>query len=147
MTCFHLCLPRFESGYFFDQSIDAGNHIMCGNGTVKNSTELTSTVQQVLNNLVEATPRIPDFFAATITTVPNSNGSNIYAIAQCLETVTQSGCQDCLESGLRNFQICIPNPNAKIFFAGCFMRYSTSAFFAQNQTTDLSHILKQGKTI
>ncbi|KAI9100275.1 hypothetical protein K1719_024493 [Acacia pycnantha] len=139
------CFLRYESGFFFDQSIDAGNHIRCGNGTVaKNSTELASTVQQVLQNLVEATPRIPGFFAATITPVPNSNASNIYAIAQCLETVTQSGCQDCLESGLRNFQICIPNPNAQIFYAGCYMRYSTSAFFAQNQTTNIKHILKQG---
>ncbi|KAI9100044.1 hypothetical protein K1719_024262 [Acacia pycnantha] len=43
------CFLRYESGFFFDQSIDAGNHIRCGNGTVaKNSTGLASTVQQVL---------------------------------------------------------------------------------------------------
>ncbi|XP_028774942.1 cold-responsive protein kinase 1-like isoform X1 [Neltuma alba] len=138
------CFLRYESSIFFDQSTDGGNHIVCGNPVAKNSTELASTVQQVLKNLVEATPRIPGFFAATITPVPDSKGSNIYAFAQCLETVTQSGCQDCLESGLRNFQICIPNSNAKIFYAGCFMRYSTSAFFTANQTTDIKRILKQG---
>ncbi|XP_054796499.1 cysteine-rich receptor-like protein kinase 2 isoform X3 [Prosopis cineraria] len=138
------CFLRYESSFFYDQSVDGGNHLMCGNRVVKNSTELASTVQQVLKNLELATPRIPGYFAATITQVPNSNGSNIYAFAQCLETLTQSGCQDCLESGLRNFQICLPNSNAKIFYAGCFMRYSTTAFFAANQTTDLKNILKQG---
>ncbi|XP_028796395.1 cold-responsive protein kinase 1-like, partial [Neltuma alba] len=138
------CFLRYESSIFFDQSTDGGNHIVCGNRVAKNSTELASTVQKVLKNLVEAIPRIPGFFAATITPVPNSNNSNIYAIAQCLETLTQSGCQDCLESGFTSFQICLPSSNAKIFYAGCFMRYSTSAFFAANQTTNIKRILKPG---
>ncbi|XP_028797268.1 putative serine/threonine-protein kinase [Neltuma alba] len=38
----------------------------------------------------------------------------------------------------------MPDSNAKIFYAGCFMRYSTSAFFTANQTTDIKRILKQG---
>ncbi|XP_028774940.1 cysteine-rich receptor-like protein kinase 2 [Neltuma alba] len=137
------CFIRYESSSFFDQSTDAGNNINCGNET-RNSTELASTVQQVLRNLEIATPRIPGYFAATKTTVPNSNGSNIYAFAQCVETLTQSGCDNCLNIALRNFQICLPNSNAKTFDFGCFMRYSTTSFFADNQTTNINHFLKQG---
>ncbi|XP_054796495.1 cysteine-rich receptor-like protein kinase 2 isoform X2 [Prosopis cineraria] len=137
------CFLRYESTTFFDQSTDAGNNIHCGNET-KNSTELASTVQQTLKNLEIATPRIAGYFAATKTTVPNSNGSTIYAFAQCVEALTQSGCDNCLNIALRNFQICLPNSNAKAFDFGCFMRYSTTAFFADNQTTDINHILKQG---
>ncbi|XP_028797755.1 cysteine-rich receptor-like protein kinase 2 [Neltuma alba] len=137
------CFLRYESSSFFDQSTDAGNNINCGNET-RNSTELASTVQQVLRNLEIATPRINGYFAATKTTVPNSNGSNIYAFAQCVETLTQSGCDNCLNIALRNFQICLPNSNAKTFDFGCFMRYSTTSFFADNQTTNINHFLKQG---
>ncbi|XP_028797863.1 cysteine-rich receptor-like protein kinase 2 [Neltuma alba] len=136
------CFLRYESSGFFDQNTDAGNNIVCGNKAT-NSTSLASTVEQVLTNLEIATPRIPGFYAATKTQVPNSNTS-IYAIAQCLETLTQSGCQDCLKTGLKNFQICLPNSNAKTYDAGCFMRYSTTAFFADNQTTNIKHFLKQG---
>ncbi|KAK4278125.1 hypothetical protein QN277_016016 [Acacia crassicarpa] len=137
------CFLRYESSGFFDQNTDAGNNIVCGD-KAKNSTELASTVEQVITNLGTATPRIPGYYAATKAPVPNSNGSSIYAFAQCLETLTQSGCQDCLNTGLKNFQICLPNTNAKTYDAGCFMRYSTTAFFADNQTTNIKHFLKQG---
>ncbi|XP_054796500.1 cold-responsive protein kinase 1-like [Prosopis cineraria] len=136
------CFLRYESSGFFDQNTDAGNNIVCGNKP-RNSTELASTVEKVLTDLETATPRIPGFYAATKTQVPNSNTS-IYAFAQCLETVTQSGCQDCLNTGFKNFQICLPNSNAKTYDAGCFMRYSTTAFFADNQTTNIKQFLKQG---
>ncbi|XP_028800643.1 cysteine-rich receptor-like protein kinase 2 [Neltuma alba] len=132
------CFLRYESSGFFDQNTDAGNNIICGNQTIRNTTGLSSTVQQVLTNLDIAAPRISGFYAATKTPVPNSNGSNIYAIAQCIETLTQVGCQDCLNIALRNFQICLPNSNAKTYDAGCFMRYSTTAFFADNQTININ---------
>ncbi|KAI9100075.1 hypothetical protein K1719_024293 [Acacia pycnantha] len=137
------CFLRYESSSFFEQSTDPVNNIHCGNET-RNSTQLASTVQQVLKNLELATPRITGYFAATKTTVPNSNGSNIYAFAQCVENLTQSGCDNCLNIALRNFQICLPNSDAKAFDFGCFMRYSTTAFFADNQTIDINHFLNQG---
>ncbi|XP_028792809.1 cysteine-rich receptor-like protein kinase 42 isoform X1 [Neltuma alba] len=105
---------------------------------------LASTAQEVLTNLNIVIPRIPNFFAATKTPVPNSHGLYIYAFAQCVETVSQSGCQDCLYHALINFHTCLPNSNARAYEAGCFMRYSTNAFFADNQTIDINHFLKQG---
>ncbi|KAI9100150.1 hypothetical protein K1719_024368 [Acacia pycnantha] len=138
------CFLRYESSGFFDQNTDAGNNIICGNHTIRNTTGLASTVQQVLTNLDIATPRITGFYAATKTPVPNSNGTNIYAIAQCVETITQVACQACLNIALRNFQICLPNSNAETYDAGCFMRYSTAAFFADNQTINIRPFLNQG---
>ncbi|KAI9100055.1 hypothetical protein K1719_024273 [Acacia pycnantha] len=96
-----------ESSGFFDHNTDEGNNIVCGNKP-RNSTALASTIEQVLNNLEIATPKIPNFYEATKT------------------------------------QICLPNSNAKTYDAGCFMRYSTTAFFADNQTTNIKHFLKQG---
>ncbi|CAH9127657.1 unnamed protein product [Cuscuta epithymum] len=141
------CFLRYESTTFFDQNTYPANNVVCGN-EVKNSTQLASTVQQVLTNLDIVTPRITGFFAATKTPVPNdsrrNSSSNIYAFAQCVETLSQTGCQDCLKIGLRNFQLCLPSSNAKTFDFGCFMRYSTTPFFADNQTIDIYQFLQQG---
>ncbi|CAH9062893.1 unnamed protein product [Cuscuta europaea] len=141
------CFLRYESTTFFDQNTYPANNVVCGN-EVKNSTQLASTVQQVLTNLDIVTPRITGFFAATKTPVPNDSrhntSSNIYAFAQCVETLSQTGCQDCLKIALRNFQLCLPNSNAKTFDFGCFMRYSTTPFFADNQTIDVYQFLQQG---
>ncbi|CAH9127658.1 unnamed protein product [Cuscuta epithymum] len=138
------CYLRYEGSNFFFESTDAGNHLFCGNRVARSSSELTSTVSQVLSNLATVTPKINGFYAATKTAVPNSNGLNIYAIAQCTETLFESECQSCLNAGLTGFQICLSNSNAIAFYAGCFMRYSTTAFFADNQTTDINKFLKQG---
>jgi hypothetical protein len=93
-------------------------------------------------DLQTATPKIPGYFAATKTQVA---GNAIYAIAQCAETVTESGCLDCLTVGFTNIQGCFPNTDGEAFDAGCFMRYSEKSFFADNQTIDITPFLKQGK--
>ena len=118
--------------------------MVCGNTTSGNYPALfDSTVQQVLLNLQTATPKITDFFAATKTQVHN-NGPFLYAIAQCVDTVTDSGCLDCLKISSSNLQICLPTTDGRAFDAGCFMRYSDTSFFPDNQTTDLTPFLKQG---
>lgn len=135
------CFLRYESNGFFDQTTLPGNSMICGNQTANGATSFTTTAQQVLVDLQTATPKIPGFFAATKTQV---GGNEIYAIAQCAETVTESGCLDCLKVGFNNIQSCLPNTNGRAFDAGCFMRYSVTSFFADNQTIDITHFLKQG---
>jgi hypothetical protein len=66
-------------------------------------------------------------------------------LLQCAETVTESGCLDCLTVGFTNIQGCFPNTDGEAFDAGCFMRYSEKSFFADNQTIDITPFLKQGK--
>lgn len=65
-------------------------------------------------------------------------------MAQCAETVTQTGCRDCLTVAYRNIQGCLPNANGRSIDAACFMRYSETAFFADNQTTDILPFLGRG---
>ncbi|XP_054796502.1 cysteine-rich receptor-like protein kinase 2 isoform X2 [Prosopis cineraria] len=137
------CFLRYESTQEFDQASESWNNIRCGNQTLKDSPALASTVQQVLTNLGTATPRMPGFYAATKTAVPNSNGFSIYAIAQCVETLSQSGCQNCIDTASGKFQTCLTTSNAESYDTGCFMRYSTNAFFSDNQTTDINGFLKK----
>ncbi|XP_061337423.1 cold-responsive protein kinase 1-like [Gastrolobium bilobum] len=137
------CFLRYESGGFFDQTTEPGNGALCGNQTANERTAFSAAGQQVLMNLQIATPRIQGFFAATKTLV---SGGAIYAIAQCVETITESGCLDCLKVGYNNIQSCLPNTDGRAYDAGCFMRYSETPFFADNQTIDISPFLKQGSS-
>lgn len=138
------CFLRYESSDKYELASESWNNIDCGN---QSSTMLaSSTVQQVLTSIIKATPKItPKFYAATKTPIVPHNGSiNIYAMAQCVETLTPSGCQSCLDAALALFQSCLTSPNVRSYDTGCFMRYSTTAFFADNQTTDINAFLKQG---
>ncbi|KAI9100281.1 hypothetical protein K1719_024499 [Acacia pycnantha] len=123
---------RYESSSFFDQTTQPGNSMACGNQTSRDNTTFDSTVQQVLINLKRATPRITGLFAATKAQVPNK-GPTSYAIAQCVGTITQSGCLDCLTVGYNNLKTCLPTLEGRPFDAGFFMRYSTIPFFPDNR--------------
>lgn len=135
-------LLRYESAGFFDQTTLAGNSMICGNQTAVVASDFNTSAQQVLKDLQIATPKISGFFAATKTQV---SGAAIYAIAQCAKTVSESGCLDCLTVGYNNIEVCLPNTEGRAFDAGCFMRYSETAFFADNQTIDITPFLQQGR--
>ncbi|KAL2333158.1 hypothetical protein Fmac_014371 [Flemingia macrophylla] len=135
------CFLRYETNGFFDQTTMPGNSMICGNKRAGGATAFNTTAQQVLKDLQIATPKITGYFAATKTQLA---GGAIYAIAQCAETVTESGCLDCLTVGYDNIHGCLPNTNGTAFDAGCFMRYSETAFFADNQTIDITPFLRKG---
>ncbi|XP_027931027.1 cold-responsive protein kinase 1-like [Vigna unguiculata] len=137
------CFLRYESAGFLDQTTLPGNSMICGNQTAVGATDFNTTAQQVLKDLQIATPKITGFFAATKTQVA---GAAIYAIAQCAETVSESGCLDCLTVGYNNIHVCLPNTEGRAFDAGCFMRYSETAFFSDNQTIDITPFLQQGSS-
>ncbi|XP_027337521.1 cold-responsive protein kinase 1-like [Abrus precatorius] len=136
------CFFRYESEGFYDQSTDLGNGVSCGNQTAHERDVFSAIGRQVLMNLQIATPKIKGFFAATKTPVVGVGA--IYAIAQCIQTITPSGCSDCLRVDYNNMHTCLPNTNGRAYDAGCFMRYSTTPFFADNQTIDINPYLKQG---
>jgi len=76
-----------------------------------------------------------------------ANGTAIYAVAQCVETATEDKCLSCMQIGFNNLESCLPNTEGRAYDAGCFMRYSTTPFFADNQTIDIAPYLKQGKVV
>ncbi|XP_028773230.1 cysteine-rich receptor-like protein kinase 2 [Neltuma alba] len=140
------CFLRYETSAFFDQTTATFNAVSCGGDQTKGEAfTFTSSVQQVLMNLQTTTPTITGFHAATKTQVPN-NGPIIYAFAQCIETVTQSGCSNCLNTASSNMPTCLPNSGGKAFADWCFMRYSTTSFFPDNQTISITLLKKQGSS-
>lgn len=99
---------------------------------------------KVLSNLQTATPKIKGYYAATTEQVLGSN-TTVYAVAQCAETVSEFECQNCMNVAYENIKSCPPRSGARAIDAGCFMRYSNTPFFQNNQTTKLSKYLKHGK--
>ncbi|XP_022642677.1 cold-responsive protein kinase 1-like isoform X1 [Vigna radiata var. radiata] len=137
------CFLRYESNRFYDQTNEIGSGVSCGNisSTV---TDFKAAGQQALMDLQTAVPKTRDFYAATKTLV--AGGSAVYAVAQCVETATEINCQNCMQVGYNNLQSCLPNTEGRAYDAGCFMRYSTTPFFADNQTTNIAPYLKKGNS-
>ncbi|KAH1082891.1 hypothetical protein J1N35_022652 [Gossypium stocksii] len=136
------CFLRYESNNFYDQSTQEGHSMICGNESASEPNSFQATVQDVLANLQVATPKIKGYFAATTKKVGDSGGNaTVYGMAQCIETITKIGCHDCMQVVSTDIQRCPPNTNGRAVDVGCFLRYSNSPFFADNQTTDITPFL------
>jgi hypothetical protein len=139
-------LFRYESSGLYEQTTLPGNAGICGNTTTSQSPAFSAAVKEVLADLQVATPRIKGFFAASKKQVVGGVGNaTVYAVAQCVETVTEKGCQDCLTVAVGNADLCLPGGVARAVDAGCFLRYSDTPFFADNQTTNITPFLGNGE--
>ncbi|KAK1324573.1 Cysteine-rich receptor-like protein kinase 42 [Acorus calamus] len=114
------CFLRYESNSFFDQTTLPGNVGLCSNRTVAaGAVAFDSAAVTLLSDLAEATPKIRGYFAAAA----GGGGTAVYGAAQCTETVSESGCGDCLAVALRNIKSCPPDAEGRAVDAGCFMRF------------------------
>ncbi|GKV22648.1 hypothetical protein SLEP1_g32499 [Rubroshorea leprosula] len=134
------CFLRYESNNFYDQSTQEGHSMICGNQTASNPTSFNAAVGGLLNDLQAATPRINGYFAASKKEV--SGNITVYGVAQCIETISESGCRGCMAVVYSDIQQCPPKSDGRAMDVGCFLRYSESPFFADNQTTDIAPFLK-----
>ncbi|KAJ4803354.1 cysteine-rich RECEPTOR-like kinase [Rhynchospora pubera] len=130
------CMLRYESNSFFDQGTQVGNTQLC-NGSANGVEGSAAEIKVIVQDLVEAVPKISGYAAAV-------EKDGVYTYAQCVETVTRSTCQQCLQVAQGNIDNCLPNAFGRGIDAGCFMRYSNVRFFETNQTTDLTPYLKSG---
>lgn len=140
---FFFFLFRYESNPFFDETTRPGNTGICNNKNVSKANAFNASVEELLTDLLTATPKINGFFGATKKQVVGENAS-VYGVAQCVETVTRTGCEDCLKVAYGNLEGCLPDSGGSAVDSGCFLRYSSTAFFTDNQTTHLEPFLKNG---
>lgn len=134
---------RYESSNFFDQSTQEGAFGSCGNQTVRDSSAFQTALSELLVDLQVATPKINGYFAASKRAVAGTS-EEAYAISQCVETISESGCKQCLQVAYGNLQRCLTSTVGWAVDVGCFVRFSDSPFFADNQTTDITSFLKTG---
>ncbi|KAB2081261.1 hypothetical protein ES319_A05G119700v1 [Gossypium barbadense] len=141
------CFLRYESNMFYQESTQVGNLGICGGSTASQQSVFGTTVERLLGDLVKATPRVDSFFAASREEVGGVNGNvTAYGVAQCMETIDEKGCMECLKVALANIQRCPPDSDGRAVDTGCFLRYSDSPFFGANYTIDLKPFLKTRNT-
>ncbi|CAN6293196.1 unnamed protein product [Urochloa humidicola] len=131
------CVLRYESAAFFDQSTLPGNTQLC-NGSAVDAGGFEDAARALVADLAAAVPRAPGLAAA-------ASRGGVYAAAQCVETVGEGGCAQCLNVAVGNIDGCPPNSDGRAVDAGCFMRYSDRPFFPANATVDLTVYLRSGK--
>ncbi|MQL93740.1 hypothetical protein Taro_026386 [Colocasia esculenta] len=137
------CFLRYESNFFFDQSTLPGKKGICGSRSATGA-RFKLAVDELLADLAAATPRAEGFFAAA--EKGGAGDAMVYGVAQCLRTVSASGCGDCLRVAYESVKDCPPATDARAVDAGCFMRYSDAAFFPANQTMDLHRLLRSDRS-
>ncbi|KAL1540776.1 cysteine-rich receptor-like protein kinase 2 isoform X1 [Salvia divinorum] len=135
------CFLRYESYNFYEQTIE--NTLMCGDRSAVQPSAFSAAAQKLLTDLLLATPRSNGYSAVSKREVSN-DGLTIYAAAQCVETVTQSGCQGCLNAAYESIDDCFRAAEGRLADAACFLRYSDAPFFSDNQTTDIAPLLSVG---
>ncbi|CAI9114877.1 OLC1v1015693C1 [Oldenlandia corymbosa var. corymbosa] len=139
------CFLRREASSFYDQTVLLpGNNQVCGAQTAPQPTSFQTQAEALLQDLKLATPRIKGFFAASKRQLSNGGGDAVYVVSQCTETVRPSDCENCLKLAYGNLLGCLPKTDGRAFDVGCFMRYSTTAFYADNQTTNINPYLGAG---
>jgi hypothetical protein len=131
------CMLRYESAAFFDQSTLPGNTQLC-NGSAVQAGGFADAARALVAGLAAAVPRVPGLAAAAAS-------GGVYAAAQCVETVGETGCAQCLNVAVGNIDGCPPNSDGRAVDAGCFMRYSDRSFFPANSTVDLAIYLRSGE--
>ncbi|KAJ0771099.1 putative protein kinase RLK-Pelle-DLSV family [Helianthus annuus] len=141
------CFLRYENSSFFDETTLIGYQGLCGNRTSSRQSAFETAVNGLLSNLSIATPKINGFYAAATTPVNGSNTTTVYAIAQCAETITPDGCRSCMQVAYANIRSCATNfIDGWAVDSGCFMRYSATGFFRNDQTTDIVPFLVDEKS-
>ncbi|XP_024966160.1 cysteine-rich receptor-like protein kinase 2 isoform X2 [Cynara cardunculus var. scolymus] len=137
------CDVRYENNNFYAEANIRAGVVICGNITSLHPKDFRKTAERLLSDLRTAVPRISNFYAASTRRIANGNGT-IYAIAQCNLNLSQSVCEDCLNARYGSLDACLPSTTGRAIDNGCFMRYSQTRFFGQNQTTNITPFLWDG---
>nr|XP_017244303.1 PREDICTED: cysteine-rich receptor-like protein kinase 42 [Daucus carota subsp. sativus] len=151
------CYLRYEVRSFFTEiELGTSSEVCADNKTVPAQAAFTLVAVQLLKDLADATPKIKNFFGAAKRQVfdggPSAKASvTVYAVAQCLGTVSQGDCGKCLMGGYSNIQTCLSQSGGSSgggssASGGCFLRYSVTPFFSDNDITNIMPYLQKGSS-
>ncbi|PWA55678.1 hypothetical protein CTI12_AA423060 [Artemisia annua] len=135
------CDVRYENGNFYTEANHRAGVVLCDDNTTSpQPVEFQKTAEKLLQDLTVAAPRASKYYALSTRQVDDSNAT-VYAIAQCNLNISQSVCLECLQLRTLNLHDCLSTVSGRAMDNGCFMRYSRTPFFGQNQTMDISSLL------
>ncbi|CAH1437023.1 unnamed protein product [Lactuca virosa] len=145
-TLFDNCFIRYED---FADFYNNPNVVQDGTGTPSSRcgnqsasqpiTTFEGVVDDLLTDIRDATPKASNFYVALTREIASDNAT-VNAIGQCVGN--KIACQNCMNAAYNELNNCLPRTEGWFFDMGCFARYSTTPFFNNNQTTDISSVLK-----
>ncbi|KAK1391410.1 Cold-responsive protein [Heracleum sosnowskyi] len=144
------CFLRYEARNFYKQiSFEDSTGVCINNRTAPKPTAFKPAVEELITDLITATPKIKSFFAALKRQFFDGGPTaiaTVYVVAQCVENISRSDCHTCLSRAYINVQPCPPRAGGSSVDAGCFLRYSDTSFFADNDVTDITLYVEGGSS-
>ncbi|KAJ0549964.1 putative protein kinase RLK-Pelle-DLSV family [Helianthus annuus] len=142
------CSVRYEASADFynnpnvNEDGTGGGFSICGNVSASQPlSSYTQIVDDLLSDIRDATPKTSNSYVASLRRITYENAT-VYAITQCAENINQDICQGCMNTAYNKLKECLPNTEGKYFDNACFARYSETPLFNDNQTIDITNILK-----
>ncbi|KAI3704395.1 hypothetical protein L1987_74614 [Smallanthus sonchifolius] len=140
--------PRYEAFADFynnpnvDEDAAGADFSICGNISASQAlSQYTQSLDDFLSDIRDATPKTSNLYVANIRRIANENAT-VYAMAQCAVNINQAICQTCMKTAYSKLKECLPNTEGKFYDNACFAKYSETPFFNDNQTIDITNILK-----
>ncbi|KAL8102264.1 hypothetical protein AgCh_026950 [Apium graveolens] len=142
------CFLRYGIHNFYKEVTFVSSVWVCSyNRSVAEPSAFSPKVQGLLADISAATPKIKKYFATAKRQVFSSGKTpTVYAVAQCVETISPSDCTRCLTRTYANLKTCLPQPGGSAAEAGCFLRYSDSSFFVDSNLTDITPYTRGGSS-
>ncbi|KAK8914502.1 Cysteine-rich receptor-like protein kinase 42 [Platanthera zijinensis] len=144
-----LCLPSTSARIYLDgcfleysdrnvdaDSVDASDAYACGNATIDEQLRpaFSNSTAELMGNLTARAESRADYYQ--VGSVEVSPDLTAYGMAQCWRSLNATGCKECLEKGRANIVgKCLPAGGAMAMNAGCFLRYSTEPFYANESSS------------
>ncbi|KAI7726444.1 hypothetical protein M8C21_021354, partial [Ambrosia artemisiifolia] len=116
-------------------------YLSCGNQSASQPTTFNQGVDGVLSNIRDATPKTSNFYVASTRQIISENAT-VYATTQCIANINQTICQTCMNTAYDKLTSCLPSTQGSFADMACFVRYSETPIFDDNQVTDISTVLK-----
>ncbi|KAL4577857.1 hypothetical protein LXL04_013972 [Taraxacum kok-saghyz] len=137
---------RYEKSDELLLNDDASPFGVCGNEAATEPTQsFVQNIEELLSDILVATPKTSTFYVASTRQVSTDN-TTVYAIAQCVTQISHNICQTCLNRAYKSLHDCLPNTEGTVTDALCFVRYSETPFFHNNQTTNILPFLSKGSS-
>lgn len=129
------CFLRYDNYSFYGESTDPSqDKVNCSSKNVlldeSGTSRFVKNVKSVVRNVTTAAVKNGGLGVAGVDGVEGA-----YALAQCWKTVSSDGCKACLEKAATAVGGCTPKQEGRAMNAGCYLRYSTEKFYADEQAS------------
>lgn len=122
------CFLRSDNYSFFSDISGPSDGPVCSNSTTSAASPAFRTAaNQAVASAVNAAVNGGLGFGRS-SSVITGNGSSVYALANCWESLNGTACSDCLMNASTSALACLPAPEGRGLMAGCFLRYSDFDF-------------------